>query len=450
MRAKKFECEGKGLADWLLEAVGRDAARRARAADVVLEMQLGFSLTSESNPDAEVGAAQHDTRFRKELERVLLDPEFPGPEVVEGIIAIMTGSHAKWLKRVGADQRNEKQAADEIIRQITGADQRARARAAERLAAVCRTKTSKQETAETGFGGNVSISCLFVALGRGLLLAQETVRSLLKHKTHRWAALDAIDKAGAAVADAFEDAIYPPEGPDLNPSTVGVSVSMGRFDPRVVSHACARIERALDKPVPKRAVPSSDSTEYRRYFHNYYSVWPECRLLNIVGPLARENRKAGAQVLPLLLRLCDSDHAGRRGAGAFALGVWANGDQPKTVQKVADRLLELTAENAWVAGYAAQALGELVFGVSGDLKRLGIDADKIIRRLIEMIDTYDEPDEDIFPDERVCSALASFGPAAAAALPRLRKLAKQRAREDSDEMAQGVIEAIETIRGTSR
>lgn len=140
-----------------------------------------------------------------------------------------------------------------------------------------------------------------------------------------------------------------------------------------------------------------------------------------------------------------SDHPGRRAAGAYALGTCASGDRAEVVSQVAERLLELTAECSWIAGRAAEALGNLARGRTADFAAAGIDADLAVQRLIEMIDTYEEPDDDVFPDDRLCGALAAFGPAAAAALPRLRKLEKQRAEVDPGEMTQAVTDAIAAI-----
>lgn len=303
MRTEAFECEGKGIADWLLESVGCDAARRAKAAEVLLELQLGFSVYAEPNPDAEVGGDEHDARFRAELERVLFDPGFPGPEVVEGIIAIMKGTHVEWLRLFNDDRRRTDRVVDRVAKQIESVTEKTRDKAVNRLVAVCCATTRQEAAAERSLMHNASINCLFVSLGRGLLLAPKSIRRLLKHKTHRWAALDAIKRAGPVVADAFLDAILPADGPDMSHDAVAALAAMGRCDPRVVSRVFTRLQLALDKTLPSEPAPSIESPEFHRYYHWYYSVWDPCTVLHLIGPLARTVPDVGSRIVPLLLRL---------------------------------------------------------------------------------------------------------------------------------------------------
>jgi hypothetical protein len=102
-----------------------------------------------------------------------------------------------------------------------------------------------------------------------------------------------------------------------------------------------------------------------------------------------------------------------------------------------DRLLELTHDHPWVVGHAINSLA-----------RLRGEPDRVVPRLIQLVDEFDEYD----PDEgyggrhaRVCRAIEAFGPAAAAAVPRLAAELRRELSDDPTEEPTDLVNALAAI-----
>jgi hypothetical protein len=146
-----------------------------------------------------------------------------------------------------------------------------------------------------------------------------------------------------------------------------------------------------------------------------------CQTLQRIGPSVVE---AVPSIIECLLALTHSQNREDRSSAALALGYLT-----RSTNVVLDRVLEMTRdEDSEVAGTAIQALGEIV-----------CCPERVVPRLIELLDEYKEEDEDWEFSGRVSGALAAFGAAAAPAVPAV--LSKIR----PDGVDRRMLELLETI-----
>jgi hypothetical protein len=409
-----FTREGRHVSAWLVEVLHADVSHRRHARDVLSAMEWGIP-TVHTELDGLIEQIDFEARkpaFAKEVRDAVLAPSFPGPDFVRGLAALITGSHDAWMSHLGAENARFDRVADKVSQRMEDdpSDEN-RKRQLRRLSTAIRAEGRDNAESTDAMMDGVGAMRLFGSLGAAILCAPDAVRTLLSHRVHRRIALDAIRNAGHEAAAEFLPDLMPADKPRLDDDIVEALAAVGHADPRVVCRCCDEIERALHEALTTIPIPSvlnDESTAFHKLFYGPTSGWSAASTLGRMGAAARQTPGEGQRVVPTLLRMTHSAEPGQRAAGAAAIGLCAEGDDPKTVSQIRERLLDMTRDHPWVVGRAIDGLGAL-----------NVDPAFVVPRLIELMDEFTEFDPDTGPQTRVCGALRRIGPSAAAAVPRL-------------------------------
>lgn len=417
-----FARRGRPLAYWLLELVSPDADRRASASTVFHDIWWEGGDAAGMSDDA------YQAAFKAEVEAVLLNPEFPGAEVVRALLTIAHENQEEWKRLVPTIMKPISEAISKVCQQagvpFAYPDE---PREPARRPSIDEEFEDAEDTggAVGVFVDTMAVDHVLDAIGRAVVLVPETIRYMLGDPEidRRNLAIKLINQAGPEGMRAFRADLFPSASSELltgKEDYVFIEAIIGNAasDPGLLGRVCDQIEAEMV------SAATGDVPEYHDLVagQGEYAYWWLGHILKNVGPAAREMPGVGTRVVPLLKRFSRSRHPGHRAAAALALGGCARGDAPQRVAEVVDRLLELSHEHAAVAGYVLDAIAELVSGSGGDPAAGGIEPTRVVPRLIEMIGVYDEQDCDTPQDQRLCRTIALFGKAAASASPRLRLL----------------------------
>lgn len=256
--------------------------------------------------------------------------------------------------------------------------------------------------AQEAFMQSLAASFVFLALEDEILLVPDEIRAMLRDPRQRWNAIQVIERLGPK-AEPFAD--------DL----------AGQLD------ASTR-RRPFDAPDALAAVIHDDGRRIGQIVERLEAAEPAVAegaadTLYSLGPRAAE---AVPDCVDKLLAIAAREDAPVRTAAITALGRVTRG-----TDVAIDPLLAVSASQApQVRGASLTALGDI-----------GRQSEKVVRRLVEAFEDYQEKDPDWLhysKHERVVRALQAFGVAAAVAVPAL--MARVRRREE--ELDKGVIETL--------
>ena len=139
-------------------------------------------------------------------------------------------------------------------------------------------------------------------------------------------------------------------------------------------------------------------------------------------------------MLPALLRLTESADATRRAVAAYALGSVARG-----IDDAVDALLRLTHDESCDAETGGQIVVAYAMTALGEIGRQG---DRVVPRLVELFDTFEEYDCDMGyggPHQRQVEALLPFHGEAVAAVPTIVHCLERSLEEDFDSWNEGAV-----------
>lgn len=270
-------------------------------------------------------------------------------------------------------------------------------------------KQARTANAQEAFQQSLAASFVFLALDDEILLAPDEIRTMLADPRQRWNAIQVIERLGPR-AHVFAD--------DL----------IGQLD---ASHP----RRPFDAPDALAAVIGDDADRVRLIVDRLDASEPAVAE-GAAGTLYSLGRRAAELVPTSVERLLAI--ANREGSLARAAAIAALGRVTQGTDVAVDPLLALSRspENE-VRGNALTALGDI-----------GRQPEKVVPRLIEAFEDYQEKDPDwtyYSAHERVVRALQAFGAAAAPAVP---ALAARILRDDEPD--KGVIETLSRLGPAAR
>jgi len=263
---------------------------------------------------------------------------------------------------------------------------------------------------QEAFTQSLAASFVFAALREELLLVADEIRAMLADSRQRWNAIQAIERLGTK-GHVFADDLL---------SRLDTSESRRPFDApdalaAVIHDDAQRVRAVVDRlDAAEPAVAEGAAETFYTLGLRATELAPDC--------IAR------------LLTLSKREGSPARSAAITALGRVTQG-----TDVAVDELLSLSRhpENA-VRGPALSALGEI-----------GRQPERVVPRLIEALDDYQEHDADWLhysQHERVVRGLQTFGLSAIPAVPALIA----RVRRDVDKLDTGVIETLAKLGPAAR
>jgi hypothetical protein len=375
----RFIHENRPLRDWLLQLVDQDASRRKAAAKIVTDR---FYMPVERLPETSALMEEFLGRFNDEVRRAVNQPDFPAANFVRNILSLKLALHESWSE-MNARQFQQEEEIDRAERAKLEADpsEAAKKRYVSRLfirtARDCQ-RISAEEPHELLTTG-AALAWVIESLGQELLPAADILRGLMGHRVESHLAYDAIRRMGPAGLVFYDDLLE--------------KVKREKANYRVSQALGALLRGAPERVLEILELAKSPDAEVR------------INATNALGGIGREVAARYPQVeTELRRRLAEGAKDGDWYALVEALGAIA-----KTTATV-DFLLGFIGQ-ADKQGPVILALGEI-----------GREPDKVLPRLIELLDTFEEYDPDLSyhgEHERVVQALRGFGPAAAVAVPAL-------------------------------
>ena len=388
----------KPVAGWLDDLLGDDPAARRTAGDVLWLMHLG-TLPTPADPDRVGEPAMR--QFAAEVRRCLDDPGRRG-RAYERAAAICLADadlhRRKMAVEFNAQQKRQDEQFDRVAKRLNArldaapAEQRdvIRRRIDRALEASfdrdLRRTAAAEALGETSGNDKVMAGQVLEANAARLVVERpDLVRRLRADRyTRRHPAARILEAAGPAAAAGFLDELLAEvaaaEGWDEPGFEPRVLAAVGRGDSRTVP-ALLALARGRD-----RAAGFSKST------------------IGELGPDA-----ATPEVAALYRDLADGGDP--RGSLALIPALPDKGE-------ATGRLLTMTRGDQYEAGGAILAMAKLA----------PHDADRVVPRLIELFDEFEEYDPDYSYEgehERVCHALAAYGPLATPAAGRVGDYLRQ-------------------------
>jgi len=256
--------------------------------------------------------------------------------------------------------------------------------------------------AQEAFMQSLAASFVFLALEEEILLVPNEIRAMLRDARQRWNAIQVIERLGPKAEPFADDLIG-----QLDASTRRRPFDAPDALAAVIHHDARRIGQIVERLAAAEPAVAEGAAD------TLYSL----------GPRAAE---AVPGCVDELLAITARQDSPVRAAAITALGRVTRG-----TDVAVDSLLAASAsQDLQVRGAALTALGDI-----------GRPPEKVVPRLIEAFEDYQEKDPDWLhysKHERVVRALQAFGVAAAVAVPALTA----RVRRRDDELDKGVIETL--------
>jgi hypothetical protein len=424
-----FERGGRSLADWLPDLVADDRAARLAAGEALKAMCMGIPSVHTSLREIDwksaPGFERQGERFGEAVRAAARGRGFPTHDFVRRLIARRIAVSDDWMARVERDLHQPRSVAEERIRNrlAVASTEAERIEAGRRFTRWLRASLArKHKRGNPNFKGAEAITSagsmammVFDALDSSLLTDREGLRRMLAHKDLCRDAARALARIGPAAADFVTLLLdqLDAERPGFEYEGAPALGSIGRDDPAVIDALLLRA-RAGPDAVRTGAIVA----------------------LGHAGPPMAGRQEAALDILvgatykPALVYAatralasvgCESELALRRVLELASPRPPRWRDHPMYRE---GRFDETLCER----GEAISALGHF--------RRFSAE---VVPVLIDAFDTFEEfgPDWDEDGEhQRVCRALAAFGSAAVAAVPRLaRYLDELLSRPDADHRA---------------
>jgi hypothetical protein len=410
-----FEREGRPLADWLLDLVSEEAPARLRAGEALQAMMYGVPSVHTDWADIDWGPSRADIaeqgeRFQVAVRTAAGSPGFPTADFVRRLIAYRIAVKEDWHRRVDkVCQANKTSSVYEqrLLQRIeTAREGPERVEAFRRylrlicasLARDCKRDQAVYEGAESVTCAGLMAAAVFRALDEALLTDRPSLRTMLDDTELFGHAADALARIGPPAVDFagfFLDRLDAQKRSRWFDGAQALG-SIGRNDPAVIDALLSRLRSG-----PECAQSAAAET------------------LGHVGPPL-----AGRLEIALDLLLGASHSPALVHAATPALASVGR-DRPEALRRV----LELTAARPprWrtdpsFPDYPCDEV-RIERGVAiAALAYFRSFADQVVPALVDAFDSFAEYDPDMTyqgEHERVCDALRTFGPDAAPAVPRL-------------------------------
>ncbi len=409
----RFIHEGRGLGFWLRELLCDDTGRRDRAVDVLGRMHC--ELTQEILADKSFDTEAHVEVFNAAVRETLDGPDFDAKQYVERLLDfIVTAQNEqtrltkeenerldrvldKLTARLGPNPTREEK--DEYLKRVRRA-----------IRAGCDEKNERNRRVEELIRQSTMAGLVFGGLREQLLLVPDRVRAMLHETTHAFGVGSVLERMGAAAAPFADDLIAL-----LDAGRCGHHYSFAKTLAAVVGSDPQRVGQVVDR------LDSPDK---------WVSIGA-ASTLGILGPKVGELAPECVEKLRKLTAAGDLD--------VRCPAISALGDVTAGTDVAVDWLLELSRdEDGWVKGAAISALG-----------RVARQPQKVVPRLIEAFDDYEEQDPDYTHDsdhELVVKALQAFGAEAAPAVPALvEHIWREPYENERPQIDAGVVETLGKI-----
>jgi len=379
----RFIFEERALADWLLQLVDEDAVKRKAAAKVVIDR---FFMPTELILEFGKDAGELQLEFSAAVRAAVGQPGFPTMDFVRNVIALAMALQESWCEEVNANSKREKEAdAADLAKLGDNPTEAEKRRYARRVWIRCLRdckKIQEEEPHEVMTTG-IAITYVIECFGVELLPAADLLREMLFSKHKAYLASDAIARMGRPGLEFYDDLLRGLTSDDGN-------------------HYCAKALGALLRDAPERipeilelaCTPSGPGQTSAIY------------------ALGHCGKRATESCPDVEVRLRAILEANPEGILWYAT-VGTLGQCARTSKTVDALLARLEAGDAGPKGEIILALGNM-----------GIEAERVVPVLINMLETFEEYDPDwgyYGAHGRVVSALRGFGSAAAPAVPALTR-----------------------------
>jgi len=378
MTTDRFTYEGRHLREWLLQLVVEEPERRRKASKVIMEqLHAPMELLVDKGVPYEV----LDKEFKEAVRKVVNDPAFPAAEYVQKLLCLGIVLERVRLEKMDAefkadDQWHEEQSKTLGERPTQKEFDRYMTRAFLRVMRQHKRSRRAQgdEALETGFGIMRVVDCL----GVELLSAAEQIRSMLKSRSLESMASDILCRMGPAAMEFY---------PDMK-----AGLNLEQLNDRH-SRPLGLLLRYFPEKLPE--VFEFTESGDRQVQHN---------AIKALGYCGREAVRSYPEVEAKALRCLNE-------GTEWHTWAWMLGEVAVTSEAVTALLDATNPEDYNRAATAIDSLGQI-----------GLDAERVVPRLIQLLDEFKELDPDwSYEGEhlRIAEALKKFGAAGKTAIPAL-------------------------------
>ena len=387
MTADRFVHDGRPLASWLLQIVDDSAAERRSANRVIVDR---FFMPTELLLLPDANYEQLSEEFNVAVRHAVHQPDFPAIEFVTKLFSLTMALEALRMDEWHARNKEEDAWHDEQRAKLgekptTAEVQRYLKRVCVRLRRECEAfnisaRRVRRSPGDEAFETVVTFAWIIDALGVELLPAAPLIRHMLNEIHQGYIASKAIGRMGVAAKEFYPDLLSGLERDDLNGEYAEPLGILLRHDKSLVPEIFSLID--------------SSNAKVR---------------INAVRTLAfcgRETLKQFPEIEAKLrewITRCDKEEW-----FTYAMAI---GEIAITTDSVS-LLLEAT--------YSLEE--DRVAAAISSLGQIGLEAERIVQRLVELLAVFSEPDTDWSyhgANSRIVDALKGFGAHAHIAIPTL-------------------------------
>lgn len=391
----RFFFENRPLVDWLLQLVNEDAVKRKGAASVIVSQ---FFMPEKLILEAGKGSDELLLEFSAAVRCSVGSPDFPAADFVRNALALKMALHESWCEQIKMDLKRQDAADDADLAKLgdnpTEAEKRRYVRRVWiRCLRDCK-KIAEEEPHELTSTG-ITLGYVIESLGEELLPAADLLREMMSIRGQAYMASDAIARMGRPGLEFYDDLLRGLKSGDGN-------------------HYCAKALGALLKAAPEK-IPEVLQLASASVGAQQTSA------ISALGYCGKSATEFCPEVETRLLAILKSNPECK----LWYAVVGALGECARSFNTVDTLLALLNSGDTGQKGEIISALG-----------RMGVEPNRVIPRLIEMLDAYEEydPDWQYYGEHgRVVGALRGFGSAAVAAVPALIRHIWQKEHSDPDD-----------------
>ncbi len=380
MIEEKFSHEGRHLREWMLQLVEEEPERRVSAAAVITNKSFGdvdfAEVTAEW--DAERGRAE----FQEAIRVILKQDGFPAAEYVQKLFVLEMLLEKQRMSEWKKKNQRDDEIFDEFAKKLGETPSEAELKRYYKRVCIhirreCQaTEDQMPEALSTG----ITIAMVIDALGAELLPAAEQIRVMLKEKYQCHIASGAICRMGAEAIEFYPDLMEGLKQEDLN-----------SYYAKPLGHL---LRHYPEKVKGIYQLTSDSSPTVRR---------------NAIQTLTHCGRDT-IQQFPEIEK-CARERLQAAPEEEWHVWAWLLGKTAVTSPTVTLLLESTQSMNPQHVGTAISCLGEM-----------RVENERVVPRLIELIDEFEEYDSDWeYHGEygRFIATLENFGDSAKAAIPKL-------------------------------
>ncbi len=376
MTVPEYRFDNRPLRDWLLELVDENTDVRRDAGVALAAMQFGLTSSDEDfeNVQMDLDAPEE---FAAAIRAVAAEPDFPREEWIGKLVAYMRDVQQDWMTFAAEHwQQRQLEEEDEGLLHFPtdvglSKDERAEARRYEALREMAFEQETPDLEHEALTFAHVMARTVFQALDDVLLENEKALRSMLQWAEGATEALNALARIGPEAADFV---------PEL----------MERLD---------NPEGGLDLALAEAlaAICGDDPELIHALLDRLHAPHPQVRQ-TAAATLGFMEPAADAEIPRITEALLKATHD--EDEDVMSEAIWALGSVAAPDERIHARVYALSQHpSAWVQAASIDVLGDLA-----------MKPEQTVPRLIDALDTFEEPDDDMEDYERVCNALMQFPP----------------------------------------